>query len=224
MLTAGCGAGLAAVVLQRVAYHPLRNQPKINVLLTGIGVSILLQNLGLKFFGARSRGVPPVDLPIPAKVVAVCILVASLTLLWVLVEKTLLGVKMRAVAESSEKAELCGIRPGQIYAITFFIGGGFAGIGAVVWGIVYGNINPQMGFELGLKAFIISVIGGIGSLPGTCTAAIAMGIADKLLETYLPADFSGYKQAFLLLILLAILIIKPRGLVRTPWASEGNWS
>lgn len=211
MLAAGLGAGSLAVLVERMAYRPLRDSPGTAVLLAAIGVSILLQNLGIHAFSAHTRGFPAVALPIPPKQAALAILTLSFALLYVLVHRTSIGIAMRAVAEDADVARLMGIDPGRIVSMVFFLGGFFAGIAGVVWGLVYGTVQPQMGFYPGLKAFIIAVVGSIGNLTGTLVAGVCLGLTESLLTAYLPAGLSAYRDPFLFAVLIAALVWKPAG-------------
>lgn len=224
MPLAGTGAGVAGILLERLAYRPLRSRDRVSALLTTVGVSLFLQNVGIQLFGARSRGVPDAAFSFSPKGFALLVLLISLLALWCLVHWTSIGIKMRAVAESPETAELCGVRREPIYVFTFFIGGFSAGIASVVWVLLYGSVNPQMGFEVGMRAFVISVVGGIGSLPGCCIAALVLGVLDNLLQAYLPSSLAQHRPAMLFLLLLALLIYRPKGIVQTPWSSSQNWT
>lgn len=212
MAAAGLAAGFAAVVMERLAYRPLRRQPKLMALLTAIGVSILLQNLGIHAFGAQTRGFPALALPWPPKLVAAAVLVVSFAVLYLLVHHSRIGIRMRAVSEDPETAMLMGIDPSQVVVLTFFLGGLFAGIAGTVWGLVYGTVHPQMGFYPGLKAFIIAVVGSVGSLTGTFLIGIALGVAEALAAAYLPSSLSAFKDPLTFVLLLTALVWRPAGL------------
>jgi len=216
MLAAGLGAGALAVLVERFAYRPLRGYSGVTVLLSAIGVSILLQNLGIHALSAHTRGYPGVALPITPKQLALIILVLSFTLLFVLVNRTPIGTQMKAVAEDRRTAQLMGIDPARVIALVFFLGGFFAGIAGVVWGLVYGAIHPQMGFYPGLKAFIIAVVGSIGSLTGTFLAGVCLGVAESLLSAYLPSTLSAYRDPIVFTLLIAALVWKPSGILGKP--------
>jgi len=215
MLVAALGAGGLAVLIERVAYRPLRDYPGVTVLLTAIGISILLQNVGIRAFSAHTRGYPDVPLPLEPKQVALIVLVSSFILLYQLVYHTQIGIQMRALAEDLNTAQLMGIDPSRIITLVFFIGGVFAGIAGVVWGLVYGTIHPQMGFYPGLKAFIIAVVGSIGSLTGTFLAGVGLGLAEALLSAYLPSALSAYRDPLIFALLIAVLVLKPLGIGRS---------
>jgi branched-chain amino acid transport system permease protein len=218
MLTAGLGAAALAVLIERLAYRPLRGYSGVTVLLSAIGVSILLQNLGIHAWSAHTRGYPAVALPIAPKQFALIVLVLSFGLLFVLVNRTPIGIQMRAVAEDSSIAQLMGVDPARIIVLVFFLGGFFAGIAGVVWGLVYGSIHPQMGFYPGLKAFIIAVVGSIGSLTGTFLTGVCLGVTESLLAAYLPSTLSAYRDPIVFALLIAALVWKPSGIFGKPTA------
>jgi branched-chain amino acid transport system permease protein len=215
LIAACAGAGVLAVLIERVAYRPLRGEPKVSVLLSAIGISILLQNTGIQVLGARTRGFPPVAVFVAPQYFAVILLVASFLFLWWLVHRTMIGIKMRAVAENVEVVELMGVNPNTVVTLAFFFGGAFAGLAGVTWGVVYGTVHPQMGFALGLKSFIIAVLGGIGSLTGTFVVGLALGLVEALVAAYVPSEWSGFRDGIILCVLLATLAKSPAGLFRS---------
>lgn len=208
---AGLGAALLAVLIERVAYRALRGQPKVTALLTAIGVSMLLQNLGIHFLSAHTRGFPRVDLPLPPRLFAVLILLSSYAVLHWLIYRTDAGTRMRAVAEDADTVELMGLNPAWYVLVAFFVGGAFAGVAGITWGVVYGTVHPQMGFYPGLKAFIIAVVGGVGHLKGTFLVGIALGVIEALFAGYVPTELSGYRDSLVFALLLGVLIWKPAG-------------
>ena len=215
LVVAGLGAGLLALLIERVAYRPLRGRPKVEALLTAIGVSVVLQNVGIHLFSARTRGYPEIHLAVAPRPFAIMVLAASYAVLHILVFRTDIGLRMRAVAEDPETAQLMGIDPNRSVMTAFFVGGLFAGVAGVTWGLVYGTVNPQMGFYPGLKAFIIAVIGGIGSLRGTFLIGIGLGIVEALAGGYLPSALSGFRDTFLFAALIGVLVWKPTGFFGT---------
>ena len=213
---ASMGAGCMGLILERVAYRPLRDKPRVTALLTAIGLSLLLQNIGIALFSAASRGYPAVILPAPPRLLAVILLLLSFFILMWLIHYTNIGIGMRAVSEDAEAAALMGLEASRIIAFAFFVGGFFAGIAGITWGLVYGVINPQMGFYIGLKAFIIAVVGGIGSLPGTFLMGLVLGFGETMLTAYLPSQLSGLHDTFFFALLLLLLRIKPNGIFGKP--------
>lgn len=212
-LTFSClGAGLLAMAIERLAYRPLRGQPPITLMITGIAASILLQNLGLLAFGAHTRGFPTISLPWPPRGIAAAVAALSLAALYLIVHRTSFGVRMRAIGEDRETTELMGVNAERIGTLTFFVGGLFAGVAGVVWGLVYGTVHPQMGFVPGLKAFMIAVVGSIGRLDGTFVVGISLGVAEALAAAYLPSGLSAYRDPLIFLGLLLGLAARPHGL------------
>jgi branched-chain amino acid transport system permease protein len=144
------------------------------------------------------------------KVMVFVALVVSGALLWVLVIHTNLGKAMRAVSYNADAARLMGINANQVIAFTFFIGAFIAGVGAVLWGVRYGKVEPYMGFLPGLKAFVAAVLGGIGSIPGAILGGVLLGLVETLVAAY---GFSAFRDAVAFVILIVILLVKPSGLL-----------
>jgi len=220
LAAAGAGAGVIALLLERVAYRPLRGGSPMTALLSAIGVSILLQNVGIHLFSAHTRGFPALNLPIGPRTFAVMMLAVSLVVLHTIVYRTDIGIRMRAVAEKAETAILMGIAPNRVIATVFFLGGMFAGVAGVVWGTVYGTVHPQMGFHPGLKAFVIAVVGSIGHVMGTFIIGIALGVIEALFNAYLPASVSGYRDTLVFGTLLVTLALRPQGIFGKPGPSK----
>lgn len=212
LLVAASAGGMLAVLIERIAYRPLRDQQRLMVLLTAIGVSSLLQNIGIQVFSGHTRGFPAVALPVSPKMFALFVLLGSYTFLILVVYRTDFGIRMRAVSEKSHVLELMGISPEPYIVGAFLLGGFFAGFAGVVWGVVYGTVSPTMGFYPGLKAFIIAVIGGIGSLSGTLLVGLSLGIIEAMVAGYLPSEYSGLRDSVVFLMLLGILSLRPHGL------------
>jgi len=213
MLIAGTLAGLLAVLIEIIAYRPLRGAPPVVVLLSAIGVSIFLQNLGIFFFTPHTRGFPTLDLPVSPREIAIIILLLSFAFLYTVIYKSNIGLRTRAVSDSPDVAALMGIPASRVIMFTFFLGGFFAGIAGVIWGIVYGTVSPQMGFHPGLKAFIIAVAGSIGNLLGTFIIGLTLGVIEALASGYLPSSASAYRDAIVFGLLATFLIFRPNGLL-----------
>ncbi len=184
------------VTIERIAYRPLRRAPRLAALITAIGVSLFLQNLGQLLVGAQPKTVPgvlPTD-PLPGLHAATGLLVnlpnvvtvlASVILMVVLqayVSRTRAGRAMRAVSEDREAAQLMGINVDAVIALTFIIGSALAGAGGVLWGIRYPSIKPDLGLIPGLKAFVAAVLGGIGSIPGAMIGGLLIGLIEVLVS------------------------------------------
>ncbi len=214
-------AGLIAVVTERIAYKPLREQPKIFVLTAAIAVSVLLQNVARLIFGASAIAFPAAfpegsfnfdGLGIWIEYSQLIIVVLSVVLmvqLWYFVNKTKVGMAMRAVSQDIEAARLMGIDTNRIISVTFYIGASLAGAVGVLYGMQY-SVDPLMGVQPGLAAFVAAVLGGIGSLPGAMIGGLLIGVIENLVAGYLS---STYQSAITFLILILVLSIKPTGLL-----------
>lgn len=210
------------VVIERVAYKPLRNSTRIAVLITAIGVSLLLEYGMMFFVGADVRSYPQlpewmsVSFKVGPAIVGVkdlLIIGVSITLMALLqfiVRKTKIGKAMRAVSQDPEAARLMGIDVNNTISFTFAIGSALAGAAGVLVGVYYNSINPLMGIMPGLKAFVAAVFGGIGLIPGALLGGYVIGWVETFMSGY---GFSLFKDAGVFAILIAILIVKPSGLL-----------
>ncbi len=216
---------VVGVVMERVAYRPLRGAPDVALLLTSLGVSIALQNLALLLFGAQ-----PKRFPTPAamsgqialgggvristvNLVTVGTALALMVGLTLFVTRTPLGLSMRATAENALAAQLMGINVTTVVVTAFVIGSGLAGVAGLLWGARVGRIEPLMGFIPVLKAFVATVIGGFGSIPGAVLGAYLLGFAEIFLVALLPGDLTSYRDAFIFGGLILILLLRPRGIL-----------
>jgi branched-chain amino acid transport system permease protein len=222
-LLAGGGVGALGVAIERFAYRPLRDAPRIAPLITALGVSFLLENTMLLLFGASYRdyntsafisygggihiGSLSIDTVQILVIVVSVVLMASLTLL---VGRTKLGRQMRAVSEDREAAEMLGIDVDYVIAATFFIGSALAGIAGVMDGLAYNNIYTLMGFIAGLKAFTAAVVGGIGSIPGAMLGGLLIGVAESMVTGYIS---STYTNLIVFGILIVMMLLRPTGLL-----------
>ena len=214
---------LLGMLIEKLAYTPLRSAPRLSLLITAIGVSFLLENGFQLIFGAGSRTVPPmvsgsgvtvgsVSISTPA-LITILVSVASMAVLTFLVQKTKLGKAMRAVSEDMGAAQLMGINLNWTISFTFAVGSALAGIGSVLYLCAYPQANPTMGSMLGLKAFVAAVLGGIGSLPGAMVGGFAIGLAEALVSA---AGLSVWKDGVVFAILIVVLLFKPTGLLGKP--------
>jgi branched-chain amino acid transport system permease protein len=221
ILIAVVSCSLLALVIERLAYRPLRGAPKTNTLITAIGVSLFLQFSGQVIFGADPKLFPEVLTDstlwewgaVQVRLLDVTIFavaVIAMLLLNFLIQKTKIGMAIRAVSFSFRSATLMGINVNQIVMITFALGGALAGLGAVLWGLKYPKIDPLMGTLIGLKAFVSAVLGGIGNLPGAVVGGLLMGICQELVVGYLS---SSYSDALAFGLLIVVLLFKPSGLL-----------
>ena len=218
LLSAMVMAALSGVLIEYLAYRPLRNSPRIAALITAIGVSFFLEN-GMSFlFGANARNFPQVIttktyqiLGVDVSNVQLLILFTSLVLMVMLqfiIKQTTMGKAMRAVAVDPEAAQLVGINPDHVISFTFALGSALAGAAGVMIGLYYNSIDPLMGMVPGIKAFVAAV-GGIGSVPGAAVGGFLIG----LLETGVQAvGLSAYKDAAVYLVLIIMLVVLPAGL------------
>jgi branched-chain amino acid transport system permease protein len=215
-----CAAG--AVVIDKVAYKPLRKQVRLKALITAMGVSLLLENgcRALPFIGPAFRPFPQAmkvwevfSFGIVSVTNVQCLSFAFtfilMFLLWTIIQKTKLGTAMRAVALDPTCAKLMGIDVEFVIAATFAIGGALAGAAGVMFAVTYPRISPYMGIMPGLKAFIAAVFGGIGSIPGAMAGGLLMG----LVETLATAMHSHISEGVFFVVLIAVLLVRPFGLL-----------
>lgn len=222
MVIAMLACMVLGVVIERIAYKPLRNSTRIAVLITAIGVSLFLEYIMVYFVGAEVRSYPDPDpwlattfnvAGITVSVMQIMIIVISVLLmigLQLIVKHTKLGKAMRAVSQDRDAAQLMGISVDNTISFTFAIGSALAGAAGVLVGVYYNSINPLMGIMPGLKAFVAAVFGGIGLLPGALLGGYFIGGVETLVSG---AGFSMYKDAVVFAILIIILMIKPSGLL-----------
>ncbi len=214
------GSMLLAVGIEKVAYKPLRGAPRISLLITAIGVSLLLENLAQLVWSANPRVFPNTAI-IPAvnfkfgglsvsltTLVTIVVSVAAMALLTLLVQKSRMGKAMRAVSEDNDAARLMGIDVNRIITFTFAVGSALAGIGAILYCCKYPQVKPTMGMLLGLKAFVAAVLGGIGSIPGAMLGGMAIGLAEVAVNAM---GYSTWTDAVVFLILILVLLVKPTG-------------
>jgi branched-chain amino acid transport system permease protein len=214
--------------IEKVAYRPLRNAPRLAPLITAMGVSLLLQTLAMIIWKPNPKPYPillpsePINLGGPViSVVQIMILVTTavilVALLW-LVNKTKLGRAMRATAENPRVAALMGVRPDTVISATFIIGAALAAVAGVMWAANYGTVQHAMGFLPGLKAFTAAVLGGIGNLAGAMVGGVLLGLIEALGAGYL-GDLTGgllgshYADIFAFVALILVLTLRPSGLL-----------
>lgn len=216
---AGCLA--LAVIIEKLAYKPLRSAPRISLLITAIGVSMLLQNLAQFFFSANARPFPSsrilpstsisltssLNISVTA-LVTIGISIVSMLLLSFLVYRTKMGKAMRSVSEDTQAAQLMGINVNNVISFTFALGAALAGIGSILYCCRYPLVSPTMGSILGLKAFVAAVLGGIGSIPGAMIGGFAIGFAEVLVTAL---GLSTWTDGVVFAILIAVLLFKPTG-------------
>jgi branched-chain amino acid transport system permease protein len=217
-------------LIERFAYRPLRNAPRLAPLISAIGVSVLLQTLAMMIWSRNPLTYPqllpstPIDLfgsgaTVTAKEIAIVLssfIVMGLLLL--IVHKTRLGRAMRATAEQPNIASLMGVNPNRVISITFMLGGSLAALAGVMMATNYGNAHFAMGFIPGLKAFTAAVLGGIGNIQGAMLGGLLLGLIEALGAGYI-GDWTGgvlgsnYQDIFAFMVLILVLVLRPRGLL-----------
>lgn len=213
--------GVLGVVIERIAYKPLRHATRITALITAMGVSYVLEYTTQYFAGSEVKTFPTDLLDNTAfsfggvriTMMQIYIFVITIVLMIILtyiVNKTKMGRAMRAVSVDEDAAKLMGINVDTTISFTFFLGSCLAGVAGVLVGVYYNSINPLMGMTPGLKAFIAAVFGGIGNIPGAMIGGLFIGIAETLVTAY---GSSLYKDAIVYVILILVLILKPDGLL-----------
>jgi branched-chain amino acid transport system permease protein len=222
LLVAMLGCGVLGVVIERFAYRPLRNAPRIAPLISALGVSFFIQNSVLLLWGADFRTYDTFDLvdpftglhagPLNVWLIRLFVMAAAFAMmlgLYGLVNWTKLGKAMQATAFDREAASMMGIDVDKVIVRTFFIGSALAGAGGVLVGLVFGQINHFMGFSYGLKGFTAAVVGGIGSIPGAMFGGLFIGLAEAFTAGYISNTF---KDLIVFSILIVVMLVRPSGL------------
>ena len=213
---------LLGIVLEQLAYKPIREAPKITILISAIGASFLLENIAIVLFGGRPKTFPQIEFftqmlsfgNIKIQVLTFFIPVVTFVFLvglLYLINHTKAGMAMRAVSKDQETAKLMGVDVNRTITITFAIGSALAAVGGIMWGLKYPSILPLMGIMPGLKCFIAAVIGGIGNIKGAVYGGFILGIGEVMIVAALP-KLTGYRDAFAFIMLILILLFKPTGL------------
>ncbi len=210
---------ILGVVIEKVAYKPLRGATRIATLITAIGVSYLLQNVVMYFMGAERRAFPSAvpnqifrlgGLTISSQqIIIIVTTIVLMAALQIIVKYTRMGKAMRAVSTDMEAAQLMGINIDNVISFTFILGSALAGAAGVLVGIYYNSIDPLMGVTPGLKAFVAAVFGGIGIIPGAMVGGYLIGVIETMVSAF---GGSMFKDAVVYLILIIILIVKPSGI------------
>jgi len=214
---------VTGMLSERIAYRPLRNSPRISVLISAIGVSFFLQNLAIVLF----TGIPKSfhrptffkrlfqfgGIRIQSTLIASVVVSAIfLTILIYIVYRTKTGLAMRSISTDIETSRLMAVNVDKTISITFAIGSALAAVGGILWALRFPQLFPFMGMMPGLKAFIAAVVGGIGNIPGAMVGGLFLGMSEILFVAFLPA-LSGYRDAFIFAILILILLFKPDGIL-----------
>lgn len=217
------GAALLGVITDKVAYKPLREAPKISLLITAIGVSFFLENIFNVLFG----GIPK-PFPVPESmeqlihlgdlvfsVAALMVPIITIILLFIILYilyKTKYGMAIRALAFDINTVSLMGIDSNKIISIIFALGSALAAVGGIFWALNYPAVDPMMGVLIGLKAFAAAVVGGIGSVVGAVLGGFVIGFTEVVVIAFYP-ELGGYKDAFAFVFLILVLLFKPTGLM-----------
>ena len=218
-IIAVAGCALLGVLTEKIAYKPLRNSPKLSVLITAIAVSLLLENLFLLLFSSSPKpypnaiNFPSIDVgPIQVSgvtLMTILLSAVSMIALQLFVKKTRMGRAMRAVSEDAQAATLMGVSVNKTISLTFAIGSGLSAIAAVMYCSAYPMVEPYMGSMLGLKAFIAAVLGGIGIIPGAMLGGFVIGLIESLTKAYISTQLA---DAMVFGILIVVLLVKPAGI------------
>ena len=223
VLLAIFGCVLLGVLIDKVAYAPLREAPRLSILITAIGVSYLLENGVQLLLGADAKVVPSIiDLGTVqvlgstlsgTALLTVAVTIVATVVLTVLVQKTRLGKAMRAVSEDMGAARLMGVNVNSTISFTFAVGSALAGIAAILYSMAYQQVSPTMGVMLGTKAFVAAVLGGIGSIPGAVIGGLIVGFSEVFVAAF---GLSVWQDAVVFLLLILVLVVKPTGLLGRP--------
>lgn len=220
LTVAMAGCALLGMLIERLAYRRLRGGPTLNVLITAIGVSLLLEYSGQVFFGAAPRTFPAV-FPVSTfhlgpvvvstnQVIVIAVAVLLMVALELIVYRTKMGTAMRAVALNPKAAQLVGINNDVVISFTFGLGSALAAAGGILYALNYPSIDPMMGVMPGLKAFVAAILGGIGNIPGAALGGLILGTVETFIGG---SQWSTYKDAIAFAILITILLFRPAGLL-----------
>ena len=212
---------LLGVAIEKAAYKPLRTAPRMSVMISAIGVSYLLQNLANYITGGIARAYP--DIPFLTQVLNIgglnikritivtpILTIALVAVLVILIQKTKIGMAMRAVSRDFETSQLMGIKINSVISMTFVIGSFLAAVASILYFSNYGQVSPMIGAMPGLKAFVAAVFGGIGSIPGAVIGAFIIGICESFIKAN--ETIAVFSNAFTFALLIVILLCKPNGL------------
>ena len=223
VLLAIFGCVVLGVLIDKVAYAPLREAPRLSILITAIGVSYLLENGVQLLLGADAKVVPSIiDLGTVqvfgstlsgTALLTVAVTIVATVVLTLLVQKSRLGKAMRAVSEDMGAARLMGVNVNSTISFTFAVGSALAGIAAILYSMAYQQVSPTMGVMLGTKAFVAAVLGGIGSIPGAVIGGLIVGFSEVFVAAF---GLSVWQDAVVFLLLILVLVVKPTGLLGRP--------
>jgi len=214
------GCAIFGVVIDKIAYKPLRNAPRISALITALGISLFLESMAVVVFGLEVKKMPEIawlkgewewsGIIVPKVTLLIVVLsVICMIGLHVIVKYTKVGKAMRAVSEDMQAAKLMGINVDRTISITFALGSALGALGGVLYSIAYYQVEPYMGILPGLKAFVAAVLGGIGIIPGAMLGGFLMGIIENLTKGFISSTWSN---AIVFGILILVLLFKPSGI------------
>lgn len=219
-------ATLMGILMERAAYRPVRGAPDVVMLLTSLAVSIFIQNIFVMFLSPVPRSFRTVTPPVldivhhfgnvgisNINLVTICLTVLLFSLLLAFIKRTRLGISMRATSEDLMGSQLVGINIDRVIITAFAVGSALAGVAGLLWAARLGKIDPLMGFIPLLKAFVAAVIGGFGSLAGAVLGGYVLGFAEIFLIGFLPPALSSYRDAFVFILLILVLLIRPNGIL-----------
>jgi branched-chain amino acid transport system permease protein len=221
VLAVGAGVG---VLIERVAFRPMRGAPQVTGFIASLAVAIIIENVGIMTLSAQPRSfIVPAYLSafirlgsLQVRAVDLAIVLLAILLMIALaafVRFTKVGMAMRATAENYQVARLMGINIDRMIMLAFAIGSALAAVAGLMWGSKYSQISPLMGLIPGLKAFVAAVIGGVGSISGAMLGGYVLGLAEVLFVGLLPPEYSGYRNVFVFSTLIVILLVMPNGLL-----------
>ncbi|HTZ41285.1 MAG TPA: branched-chain amino acid ABC transporter permease [Syntrophales bacterium] len=216
--------GLVAIlgaILERTAYRPLRESPRLSAVVSALGASIFLQNAVMLIYGARFQVYPEELIPeasidffglyIPAvRIIVLAVSIALMAMLYAFIQKTRIGTAIRAAAIDQDAARLMGIDVNRVILLVFLIGPALGGAAGLMVGLQYGQINFTMGWTYGMKAFTAAILGGIGNIPGAMLGGLILGVIEALGSAYISI---AWKDAIAFFVLILILIVRPTGLL-----------
>jgi branched-chain amino acid transport system permease protein len=221
------GAALAGLMIERVAYRPIRNAPDVTRLLTSLAVTYILENLGILLFTSSPRNFPLPDVLNDAwqlsdgaitftniNLLTIALTFVALIGLGWFITRTTIGLGMRAASEDMAAAQLVGLDVNRLIIVAFIVASAFAGLAGVLWAAQAGVVQPQMGFTPLLKAFVAAIIGGFGSIAGALVGGYMLGALEILIVAFLPDSITPYRDAIVFALLIAFLLFRPGGLLQ----------
>jgi len=217
---------LAGVLMERIAYRPIRGAPDVSLLLTSFAVTVLIENGIVVFVSASPKGFPIPQIlnsfvsvgNMRFPVIDLSIIGATLVLLVILsllVTRTKIGIAMRAAASDLVGARLCGIDIDKVIVFAFALGSAMAGVAGIGWAGRLGDVDPFMGLGPVLKGFVACVFGGFGSIPGAVLGAYILGGMEVLFTAFLPTELALYRNAYVFIVLILVLLLRPAGILGT---------